>query len=218
MESGVPTHSLTDLDFYQEESPFQRLRSQTQTLVATAVKFLPIQTAEEYQQCVDLGRVLQASLKEYEEIFRPVKRAMDAKKNEVLTLERQCIDSVIMAKERLSRVVQEYDDRQKAEAAYRDAQAAKEPVAVDPEMPLPPPVITQLAVQPKTKGKVVRNKARAKVENFPELVKAVTNGIVPYTALLPNQAWLDKRADADRETMAIPGVTFEEERKVHFRS
>ena len=58
---------------------------------------------------------------------------------------------------------------------------------------------------------------RAEVTDFPKLVQSVARGEVLMMALLPNESWLNKRADSDREGMNIPGVEARKTEKVHFR-
>lgn len=55
-------------------------------------------------------------------------------------------------------------------------------------------------------GVSVRRAKRAEVHDFAALVAAVAAGRVALAALLPNEAWLDDRAETAGRDMNIPGV------------
>jgi len=60
---------------------------------------------------------------------------------------------------------------------------------------------------PKPSSFVTRHTWSARVDNLGQLVKAVSEGIVPLDALQPNQVFLNGLAVQMRQSMAVPGVS-----------
>ena len=175
-------------------------------------------TVEHRDQVIQAGQLLQAMQKTVIEFFKPIKQRIDQLKQPILEMERTDTETLKTAKERLATAIQEFEKRQAAaeQARLEENRAQAEAAAIDGE--LPPPVIVPAAVPVKTHGKVERTTWTAEVIDFMKLVRAVAAGQVLITALLPNEKWLNKRADADREAMDIPGVEVRKAEKVHFRT
>jgi hypothetical protein len=108
------------------------------------------------------------------------------------------------------------DQRRQAEAIR--AAAAQAPTAQDRRAltqqarqveaaPAIPTAVVPAAPAPKLEGVGTRDYWGAEVHDEATLKAACVAGTVSMDALTPNQSWLDERADALHERMAIPGVT-----------
>lgn len=207
---------LMPTDFYKRLSG---LRAEIAAVLGNAhsVTQSEIVSIEQRDRVIEAGRLLQAVQKNVAEFYKPIKQAIDQLKQPILEMERFDAESLKTAKDRLGVFIQEFEKRQaQAEAILLEQnRALAAQAAIDGE--LPPPVIVQAVVPAKTRGKVERTTWSAEVVDFSKLVRAVAAGQVLMMALLPNESWLNKRADSDREGMNIPGVEAHETKKVHFR-
>lgn len=201
------------------DSQLAALHAELSTILRHAETLLAgeIATLEEREQVIEAGRLLQSMTKSVTEFYKPIKQRIDQIKQPFLDLEKTDTEQLKNAKERLGVKVQEFDRRQTAIEAARNEQNRAQAACDAVEGELPPPSIVQALVPPKTRGKVERVTWRAEVTDFPKLVQSVARGEVLMMALLPNESWLNKRADSDREGMNIPGVEARKTEKVHFR-
>jgi len=91
-------------------------------------------------------------------------------------------------------------------AAGQDDVAELPPVEayIEPVAYVPPPIAapTYEAV----KGLGITRRWGAEVTDIKKLCRAVADGVVPETYVLPNQVALNQRAQADKQAMMIPGV------------
>jgi hypothetical protein len=195
------------------------MRAESMAVVRHAEMLLAskIETLEEHDRVIEAGRLLQASLKNVTEFYKPIKQKIDALKQPILDWERADADVLKGTKERCGAAVQEFEERQAAAEALalKQNEAQTSAAAADGELPLP--AIVQATVPAKTRGKVPRTTWHAEVVDFLKLIRAVAAGEVLTAALLPNESYLNKRADSDRGGMSIPGVVAREVKKVHFR-
>jgi len=196
-----------------------KLRAEIALLLRHAEPLLREQLAgmEQCDQAIEAGRLLQAMAKNVAEFYKPIKQRIDLLKQPILDMEHEDAESLQTAKERLGAAVQDFEERQAEAEALRleRNQAAAALDGVEGELPLP--AIVAATVPAKRSGKVKRATWHAEVVDFLKLIKAVAAGQELTTALLPNESYLNKRADSDREGMSIPGVEAREVKKVHFR-
>ena len=194
-----------------------RMRQELAPIFDALTEITTLSTTEDYNQAVALGRVLQAAQKQFEELYKPIKQGIDERKKQVLDMAHLDVDPIEDAKNLLGHLVDDYQQREKAERKLQEARELEASLArAETDMPLPMPVIAQ--APPKMKGKVERSLWKAHVDSLAMLVEAVARGEVPLIAVVANEPWLNKRADADHEAMKIPGVSAHEQRKVHFRA
>jgi hypothetical protein len=172
---------------------------------------------EEHEKAIEAGRLLQVMTKNITDFYKPIKQMIDRLKQPILDMEHADSDAVKIAKESLASAIQDFEHKQaEAEAARLQEALAAAPKGAEGELPMP--VIVQATMPAKTRGKVDRTRWDSAVVDFPKLVHAVDTSEVPIAALLPNQRYLDKRADADREGFSIPGVIARKTEKIHFRA
>jgi hypothetical protein len=173
---------------------------------------------EQHDAAVEAGRLLQAMAKNVAEFYKPIKQRIDLLKQPILDMEHEDAESLKTAKERLGVAVQQFEERQAAAEALVLKQNLATAALAGAEGELPLPAIVAATVPAKTRGKVKRSTWHAEVVDFMKLIKAVAAGQVLTMALLPNESYLNKRADSDREGMSIPGVEAHEVKTVHFRT
>jgi hypothetical protein len=204
----------TDFDLRQ-----RALRRDMQTVLQDAAGIIDagIAGVEDRQKAIDAGRVLQVLAKNIVEFYKPIKHAIDTWKQPILDMEHADSESVKTVKNALASAILEFERKQaEADAQRRLAAVLTMPAGKEGEMPTP--VIVQTSLPPKTRGKVDRTCWNAKVVDLFKLIQAVAAKQVPSGALLPNESYLDKRADSDREGFSIPGVVAIKTEKVHFRA
>lgn len=194
---------------------FDRERAALRNLIEVTARWggakVEIQTADDRILAIQAGRMLQQLVKKVEEFYKPIKQEIDKLKKPILDYERVDLARIKTVKDELALAVQEFDRTQrKAEAIV-----AKELGTDEDGMPIPS--ITPAAVQGKTRGVVNREKWTAEVTDFQALVNSVYGGWAPLQALEPNQEYLDRRADTDREGFHMAGVVAHKIEKVHFR-
>ena len=177
-----------------------------------------ILTVEDRDEVIQAGQLLQAMTKSVAEFYKPIKQGIDQLKQPILEMERADSESLKAKKDELGHLIQDFE-RRESETRAAALKAAQE-IAAQSQTPgeLPLPVIIPTTVPAKTRGKVERTTWKSEVVDFGKLIRAVAKGEVLSLALLPNQKWLDSRADSDREGMSIPGVVANKTEKVHFRT
>lgn len=195
------------------------LRHEVQTIrrLSDGIVAAGISSMEDRDKAIEAGRLLQVLAKSITEFYKPIKQAIDKLKQPILDMEHADVDAVNASKAALASAIQEFE-RLQAEADAQRMQAMLAAMPADAEGAMPAPAIMQSTMPAKTRGKVDRKSFYAEVVDFPKLVHAVDTSEVPTIALLPNQRYLDKRADADREGLSIPGVVVRKTEKVHFRA
>ncbi len=118
--------------------------------------------------------------------------------------------------ERQRRIEQARLEAEACEAAERERQQREEEalnaaiaegteeVYVEPAVYTPPPVAAK-TYEP-VKGLGITRRWGAEVTDIKELCRAVADGVVPETYVLPNGPALNARASADKQSLLIPGV------------
>lgn len=91
-------------------------------------------------------------------------------------------------------------------AAGADDVAPLPPVGayIEPAPYIPPPVAAP--TYEKVTGLGITRRWSAEVFDIKKLCRAVADGVVPESYVLPNQVALNQRATADKQSMVIPGV------------
>jgi hypothetical protein len=231
-------------EFLGPESEYARrriaLRRQWGELVEAA-KRITVTDAASCEEATKAGRVLQASLKELDSFYTPIKREIDAIKKPVLANEAEDTAAINDQKIRLGAEITRFNHeqeriRREAERAAREAierQAREEALARAVELeaegdlqaaealldePVTAPVIIQAAQPPKVSGQVAKVAYSMEVTDLKLLVKAVANGEAPLAAIQANESFLNGRARLDREAYAIPGTKLVRKEATHFRS
>lgn len=204
----------TDFDVQQAA-----LRHEVQTVLhlSSGIVTAGIASIEDREKAIEAGRLLQVLAKSITEFYKPIKQAIDHLKQPILDMEHADADAVSASKDALASAIHEFE-RLHAEADAQHMQTMLAAIPANAEGEMPVPAIMQSTIPAKTRGKVDRMRFHAEVVDFPKLVHAVDTSEAPIIALLPNQRYLDKRADADREGFSIPGVVVHRTEKVHFRA
>lgn len=192
-------------------------------------------------KAAEVGRLLQTAGRELKDFYTPLKRAFDLAKQPVLDQEKADLaqlDEVKMAlagqvgrfqaeldrlhreEERIAREAarKAAEERQIAEALELEAAGFKEEAAERLDTPLMAPAVIVAAAPKKVAGFVERTTWKARVWDFPLLVKSVAQGQVSISALTADQSWLNTEAGKYGEGFNVPGVTAEKEVNSHFRS
>jgi hypothetical protein len=197
-----------------------RLRTDVERAVRYAEEALKdgITRLDQHDHAVEVGRLLQIMTKNVADFYKPIKQAIDQLKQPILDMEHEDVEALKTAKEKLGSLILDYEKRVADLEARLLAQAQAQAASEAKDGAIASPVIVQSAGPQKTRGKVERETWRAEVADIMKLVKEVAAERVPVAAILPNQSYLNKRADADREAFNIPGVVAHKVEKVHFRA
>lgn len=217
------------------------LRQDWQKIVLAA-KNIKVTDAASCEEATRLGRVLQASAKEVELFYKPVKAAIDELKKPVLDYEREDISQITVEKTRLGAEITEYNAEQErireiAERAAREAaeKAAREALlehavalaesgdneAADAmlEDPIvPPPVVIQRGAPVRVTGQVAKSTYWVEVVDEKALIKAVAEGRAPAQAITVDMGYLNRRANLDGEAFNVPGCKLNKKVSTFFRS
>lgn len=209
--------------------------------IVEAAKTATVTDVASKETAVGYGRLLQASTKELEELYKATKQSIDAIKKPVLDAEKQDLAAINAAKDALSSKIQVFnreqdrihqealrkaqeearkaeEERKLAEAIALEALGEKEEAEqVLNEDTMPIPVIVQKPVA-KVSGEVAKETYTAEVTNLKELVKAVAEGKAPLLAVKADEVWLNGQARSYREGLAIPGVVAKKKSGLHFRA
>lgn len=176
------------------ESEFARRRSALKAEFAEAVEaaklITKIDTQEQAELATQIGRTLQAGVKEIEIFFKPVKSQIDNFKKPVLEAEKEDANRLTVEKDKLGRLLttwnqhvqalQREEERKAREAAEKAAQEAQIAMAIElhdsgdleqaaevlEQAPYIPPVIVQAAAAPKMAGTVAKTVYTARVEGW----------------------------------------------------
>ncbi len=218
------------------------LKKDIQQLVLDAGKIKQVTTPEELEQANNAGRVLQASTKEVELFYKPLKQQVDAFKAPLLQHEKEFAGPIDTEKKRLGGLItgfmQEQERkrqeaeriaREAAEAAAReealaravelessgDAEAAEQ-VLNEPIQAAP--VIIQQESPVRMVGQVGKTVYKCVVTDVKVLLKAVANGQAPMSCFTLDQGWLDKKASLEKDGFNLPGCRLDKQLSTHFRS
>jgi hypothetical protein len=150
----------------------------------------------------------QGILDKFNEGDKPAEAAEKAVKSEI----RRWDDEQERKRQELQRKAQEEAEREAEEERLRAAIVAEEAGASEPEVQAivdAPVVAVAQPVAPtyaKAAGVSGRDNWKAKVTDFPALVKAAAKDKSLLAYLLPNEQALNNRAKADKQTLNVPGV------------
>ena len=209
--------------------------------VVLEAKAVTVTDAESCEKATQAGRVLQASGREVEEFYRPVKQQIDSLKKPVLADEAADFAAIDTEKKRLGAEITEFNRKQAAiraeeervarEAAEKQAREELLARAVEleasgdheqAEAVLDEEVVTSVVIQntapPRAAGQVSKVAYSMEITNLAELVKAVAAGKAPVLAVVADEAWLNAKARLDKEAYSVPGTKLMKKEGTHFRS
>ena len=218
------------------------LRKDINQLVLDASKITQVTTPEELEQANNAGRVLQASTKEVEGFYKPLKQQIDAFKAPLLAHEKEFAGPVEAEKKRLGGLITGYNQeverkrqeaeriaREAAEAAAReealnraveleasgDAEAAAQ---VLDETIMAAPVVIQAEAPVRMAGQVGKTVYACVVTDVKALLKAVAAGTAPMQCFVIDQSWLNKKAALEKDGFSLPGCRLDKQASTHFRA
>jgi hypothetical protein len=217
------------------------LKKDVEQLVLDAKKITSVTTAEEADNANNAGRVLQASSKEIELFYTPLKRQVDAFKAPLLAHEKEFGLPIEAEKKRIGGLItvfnqeqerirqeQERIAREEAEKAEREeklARAVELEAAGDTEAaeqvldePVYAPVVTQSQAPPKPTGQVGKMNYSATVTDFRTLLRAVVDGKAPLSCVIADESFLNAKARLEKEGFSVPGVRLNRTAGTHFRA
>jgi len=224
------------------ERKWLALKKDVQQLVLDASKITQVTTPEELEQANNAGRVLQASTKEVELFYTPLKRQVDAFKAPLLLHEKEFAGPVDAEKRRLGGLITAYNQevqrkreetermaREEADRIAREEQLARavelesagdveaaEQVLNEPTMAAP--VVIQQEAPVRMVGQVGKTSYKCVVKDVKELLRAVAAGTAPMACFTLDQGWLDKKAALEKDGFNLPGCRLDKQASTHFRS
>ena len=218
------------------------LKKDIQQLVLDSSKIVQVTTPEELENANNAGRVLQASTKEVELFYKPLKQQVDAFKAPLLAHEKEFAGPVDVEKKRLGGLITGYmqeqeRQRQEAERVAREAAEAaareealnraveiesadgKEAAEQFLEEPLMvAPVVIQAEAPVKMAGQVSRMTYSATVLDLRALLKAVVEGKAPLQCVVADESYLNGKARLEKDGFNVPGVRLNKTPSTNFRS
>ena len=218
------------------------LKKDIEQLVLDASKIVQVTTPEELEAANNAGRVLQASTKEVELFYKPLKQQVDAFKAPLLMHEKEFAGPVDAEKRRLGGLITSYNQeverkRQEAERIAREAADAaareealnraveieategKEAAEQFLEEPIQAaPVVIQQEAPVRMVGQVGKTSYKCVVTDVKALLKAVASGAAPMQCFVLDQGWLDRKAGLDKDGFDLPGCKLDKQVSTHFRS
>jgi len=193
-------------------------------------KAITITSAETYTQAANFKITLAGWRKKIVDEFAPMKEAAHKAHKAITAKEGEYLKPITEAEATLKAAIVKWQDEQEAirraeqrrleleaqmqrdlERQQREEEALNaaiaegtEEVYVEPVAYVPPPIAapTYEAV----KGLGITRRWGAEVTDIKKLCRAVADGVVPETYVLPNQVALNQRAAADKQSMTLPGV------------
>ena len=218
------------------------LKKDIQQLVLDSSKIVQVTTPEELENANNAGRVLQASTKEVELFYKPLKQQVDAFKAPLLAHEKEFAGPVDVEKKRLGGLITGYmqeQERQRQEAeriareeadrvareeqlaraveleAAGDVEAAEQ-VLNEPVMAAP--VVIQQEAPVRMVGQVGKTTYKCIVMDVKALLRAVAAGTAPMQCFTLDQGWLDRKAGLDKDGFDLPGCKLDKQASTHFRA
>jgi hypothetical protein len=218
------------------------LKKDIQQLVLDSSKIKQVTNPEELEQANNAGRVLQASTKEVELFYTPLKRQVDAFKAPLLAHEKEFAVPIDAEKKRLGGLITAYNQevqrkreeaerlaREEADRIAREEQLARaveleaagdteaaEQVLNEPTMAAP--VVIQQEAPVKMAGQVGRMTYKCVVMDVRALLKAVAAGAAPMACFTLDQGWLDKKAALEKDGFNLPGCRLDKQSATFFRA
>lgn len=218
-----------------------KLQKDINQLVLDASKITQVTTPEELELANNAGRVLQASTKEVELFYKPLKQQVDAFKAPLLQHEKEFAGPVEAEKRRLGALITTYNQeqerkRQEAERVAREAaeqaardealaravelEAAGEKEAAEQLLNEPiqaAPVVIQQEAPVKMAGQVSRMTYSATVLDLKTLLKAVVDGKAPLQCVVADESYLNGKARLEKDGFSVPGVRLNKTPSTNFR-
>lgn len=193
-------------------------------------KAITITNAETYTQAANFKITLAGWRKKIVDEFAPMKEAAHKAHKAITAKEGEYLKPITEAEATLKAAIVKWQDEQeklrrieqaRLEAEAREAAEADrkrreeealnaaiaegtEEVYVEPVAYVPPPIAAP-TYEP-VKGLGITRRWGAEVTDIKKLCRAVADGVVPETYVLPNQVALNQRAAADKQSLLIPGV------------
>ena len=219
-----------------------KLQKDINQLVLDASKITQVTTPEELENANNAGRVLQASTKEVELFYKPLKQQVDAFKAPLLAHEKEFAGPIDAEKKRLGGLITTYNQdqerkrqeeerkaREEADRVAREEQLARaveleqsgdveaaEQVLNEPIMAAP--VVIQAEAPVKMAGQVTRMTYSATVTDFKALLRAVVEGKAPLSCVVADESYLNSKARLEKDGFNVPGVRLNRTPSTNFRS
>lgn len=224
------------------ERRLNALRKDINQLVLDASKIVQVTNPEELENANNAGRILQASTKEIELFYRPLKQQVDSFKKPLLEHEKSFAGPLDTEKRRLGGLITAYNQeqerkrqeaeriaREEAEKSAREEQLARaieleqsgdaEAAAqVLDEPVMAAPVVIQQEAPVRMAGQVGKTTYKCLVTDVKALLRAVASGSAPMQCFTLDQGWLDKKASLDKDGFSLPGCKLDKQSSVHFRA
>lgn len=217
------------------------LKAEYDSVLVKAKGLAAIETADDAELAVQLGRLLQAGTKDGEELFTLVKRQCDALKKPVLDQEKAFSDPLENEKKRLGVLltgwnqkqaqIREEEERKQREAAEKQAREDMLSRAIELEQagdseaaeavleqPVYAPVVTPSYAPARVSGQVSRMGYSATVVDLKALVKAVADGSAPLACIVPDMSYINAKARLDKDGFILPGCKLDKNSGTSFRS
>lgn len=193
-------------------------------------KAIVIRTADDYKQAAEFKITLSDWRKKIVEEFAPMKEAAHKAHKAITAKEGEYLKPITDAEATLKASIIKWQDEQeairRAEQARLEAEAraaaeeerkrreeealqaaiaeGTDDVYVEPAPYVPPPIAAP--TYEKVTGLGITRRWGAEVTDIKKLCRAVADGVVPESYVLPNQVALNQRAAADKQSLIIPGV------------
>lgn len=193
-------------------------------------KAIVIRTADEYKQAAEFKITLSDWRKKIVEEFAPMKEAAHKAHKTITAKEGEYLKPITEAESTLKASIIKWQDEQesirRAEQARLEAEAraaaeeerkrreeealqaaiaeGAEEVYVEPAPYVPPPIAAP--TYEKVTGLGITRRWGADVTDIKKLCRAVADGVVPESYVLPNMPALNQRAQADKQALVLPGV------------
>lgn len=217
------------------------LRKEWEPIVEAAkkVKVLDGQSCEE---AVNLGRLLQASGKEVETFYKPIKTQIDSLKKPVLAAENADNAVIDAEKKQLGEQITKYNAEQRRireeqervarEAAEKQAREdalnraieleeqgqLEQSKAILEETVHAPAIVIQQTAPPRAAGQVGKFTYSMEVLDERKLLEAVLKDRTLLPAITINAGWLNRKAGLDKEGFSVPGCKLVKKETTHFRA
>ncbi len=218
------------------------LRKDINQLVLDASKITQVTTPEELESANDACRVLQASKKEVEVFYTPLKRQVDAFKAPLLMHEKEFAIPIDVEQKRLSalslkflqeeeakrreaeRIAREEADKAAREEALNraieieatDGKEAAEQFLEEPIMAAP--VVMQSVAPVKLPGQVLTKRWKVRVTNSKAFYAAIGEGKLSEEYAPIDIGKLNRRANDEKQGFNVPGCVAEPEDGLHHRT
>lgn len=207
------------------------LTNKSLTVAERALALPAIQTPEDYSLAGNLTLAINDARKEVQAFFKPQKQNLDQAKKVILDKEKEMLAPLDNALGHVEPLIASYlreQRRIKAEAEAKAQEEARkraeeellarakkaedagnqEAARAIIEEPVVLKAVERVAEIPKVRGITTMEVWKARVTDFPALVKAVASGSAPMECLIPSDIFLGREAKATKGVSPYPGVQF----------